>query len=54
MKRTYYAKFDCGNDIVTVEIKAGNLSVAKMKAQQLKKKDFDNDRKIKTSVSWRP
>ncbi len=51
--KRYWAYFDCGNDIVTERIKAKNIKEAKKKAQALKKKYLQNDRRIKTTVRFK-
>lgn len=50
--KKYIASFDCGNDIVDVDIMARNKKEATHKAQVIKNNHF-NDRRIKTMV-WIP
>ncbi len=51
--KTYWVYFDSGNDIITMRVKAKNIKEAKKKAQEIKKKHFQNDRIIKTTVRFR-
>lgn len=53
MNKVYKASFNCGNDIITYELIAQSIKEARKMAKEVKRVEFDNDRRIKVTVRYR-